>query len=131
MGKDTMKTYTTARLMLDLSKRDKDDCEPIVFEAPSTALCYQQRATLHSDYAHFEERSEYAPDGSCESYKWVNDTRPTYRRDWVQVKPAPKPKRERIRVGEVSVIGSDVHLNNVKAFCELENGKYDLVAVKR
>ena len=118
MGDDEMKTYTTRQVIRLLELHS--DWE---FKAPETDSKLEIRAEYLTRWGGYWAFSKL----NCGT--WEPESQPDNRTDWVRTNP--KPKRERIKVGEASVLGSDVLLKNVKEFCELKSGRYDLLAVRR
>jgi hypothetical protein len=118
MVEQMTKTYTTWQVLklLEMHKDDEDEWE---FEAPhvaSTFGCvYSQRASIGN---------------GCACDKWNDDPRPYFRSDWVRTKPV-KQKRERTKIGDVTVKERNVTFGNTMAFIELPDGDYELVAVKK
>jgi hypothetical protein len=115
------KTYTTWQVLKLLEMHRYDD-EPWEFEAPYVHMNHSKniaRGGLHK-----VEFIAVAVGGGSALVPAL------FRSDWVRTKPV-KQKRERTKIGDVTVKERNVTFGNTMAFIELPDGDYELVAVKK
>lgn len=68
-----------------------------VFEAPETSKYYRQRASANSEWFSFEQFKHGG---------WHPASQPDARDDWARTNPPSKPKRERVKLGQISGVGA-------------------------